>query len=762
VLRRGLQFLVALAAVGALSAPAAQAAGAPLVEATFVTNVETEAAKLRAEINTNGLPTTYHFDYISAAAYQANLAASPPRDGFSGGSRVPIAGDEPVGLEPPVQRVGGLTPGTAYMYRAVANNSEGPAIGPVRSLTTRESAAVFSLPDGRGWEMVSPVDKNGGQIAAPETLFGGGVLQAAAQGGSVTYGAAFSFGAAQGAPGASQYISRREAGGWSTENVTVPLISGGYPLETRSGVPYQLFSEDLQSGLLSNGKRCRGEATVCPVPNPSLPGSGAPSGFRDYYLRGGSGAFAALVTVPQVAGIEAEDFEVTFAGATPDLGQVILSSCSALTVDAIEVAGSGGECDPTKQNLYRHSSQGLFLVNLLPGETVGSPGAVLAAAGGAGSVSASRTYFTVGANLYVRTANQTSPVDESLGGGGEFQLAVADGAVAFFTKEEHLYRYDAAGPVVTDLTPAGGVKGVLGASADGSYVYYVTSGGIFLRHGASVVPVAAATDSGDYPPATGTARVSADGTHLVFVSSAQLTGFESLGFSEVFVYSAATGSLTCASCNTSGERPLGGATIPGAFANGDAIDTYKPRALTAGGTRLFFDSSDAIVLQDTNNSPDVYQWEAQGVGSCTMAGGCANLISSGRDGGGASFVDASADGADVFFLTEGSLVSTDPGSVDLYDARVGGGFPVPELPIPCVGDACQAVPGEPEDPTPGTIAVRPQGNPPLSIAGAKKKYKRHKKHHRKHGKHKKHQGNHKKHQRPSNQGHADGHHKGGR
>ena len=57
-------------------------------------------------------------------------------------------------------------------------------MGPTRSLRTDESAPVFSLPDNRGWEMVSPTEKNGGEIQGFGGMFGGGVLQAAAQGGA--------------------------------------------------------------------------------------------------------------------------------------------------------------------------------------------------------------------------------------------------------------------------------------------------------------------------------------------------------------------------------------------------------------------------------------------------------------------------------------------------------------------------------------------------------------------------------------------------
>jgi hypothetical protein len=609
-------------------------------------------------------------------------------------------------------------------------------------------SAQAALPDGRGYELVSPVDKNGGQIAQPEALYGGGVLQAAAQGGAVTYGSAFSFGAAQGAPGASQYLSRRGADGWSTENLTVPQVSGGYPREPGSGVPYQLFSGDLSSALLSNGKRCRGEAASCPVANPALPGSGALPGYRDYYRRDDSaGSFAALLGAADLAGLEPQDFEVAFVGASADLGQVILSSCSALTANATEAPGAGGECDPAHQNLYLASASGPVLVNLLPGATRGTPGATLAAPSGAISGDGSHVYFSAEPspgerNLYLREggdgvcgipcAGQTKLVAV----GAAFQTAAADGAIAFYTDgppgHEVLFRYDAATEAGEPL--AGEVEGVLGASEDGTRVYYATGSGLFLWDAGAVTEVAAgagAAEPADFPPATATARVSADGTYLAFQSSLPLSGYDNQGESEVYRYSALSGALLCVSCDTAGKPPLGPSSIPGARANGAAIRAYKPRALTADGSRLFFDSADALVPADTNHEPDVYEWEVKGAGGCAKVAGCVSLISSGRSDEGATFLDASADGADAFFLTDGSLLATDPGAIDVYDARVGGGFPVPVVPTPCVGDACQAVPGEAEDQTPATTLSRPQGNPPVSFPKAHhKKPKKHKHHHK--------------------------------
>ncbi len=539
------------------------------------------------------------------------------------------------------------------------------------NMAVTAQAAPLTLLDGRGWEMVSPVEKNGGEVQGFGANAGGDVLQGAADGESATFSSASSFGAdAQGAPVASQYLSRRGPGGWRTQDITQPTLSGAYG-EEPDGVPYRLFSPDLARGLLFSGTA--------------------------YDLR--DTASGGLLHLPT------EGPGLSFAGASPDLRHVVLSL--------------GG-------NLYEYSEGQSRLVNSLPG-------AALAAQSGAVSADGSRVYWTLpGGPLYLSEGGSARQLDEALS--GEFQTATPDGAFAFFVKGEHLYRYDAASAKSTSffLAPPGvgagfgGLLGLLGVSEDGSYVYYVGgNGALYLRHGEADTLVAAAADPGNYPPSTGTARVSADGTRLLFLSKASLTGYDNTDQdtgepdSEVYLYDAAAnggaGALTCVSCNPSNARPIGPSSVPGAIANGEgpaATRSYKPRVLTDGGHRLFFDSRDALVPQDTNDDKDIYEWEAQGTGSCAQAGGCVELISSGRSEDGASFVDASASGRDAFFLTDGSLVPSDPGAVDLYDAREGGGFAVAVKPIPCEGDACQPLPSPPEDPTPGTL-VATEGNPPV-------------------------------------------------
>lgn len=52
--------------------------------------------------------------------------------------------------------------------------------------------------------------------------------------------------------------------------------------------------------------------------------------------------------------------------------------------------------------------------------------------------------------------------------------------------------------------------------------------------------------------------------------------------------------------------------------------------------------------------------------------------------------------------------------------------------IECVGDACQPLPPEPEDPIPGTLGSGPTNPPVKTSAGAKKKPKKHRRHRHRH------------------------------
>jgi hypothetical protein len=704
-------------------------------------------------------------------------------------------------------------------------------VGAVASVGVRAASAAApvpvgsfhyrALPDGRAWEIVSPLNKNASIITGINGFpgpAGGGVIQAEERGNSIVYASNGSFEKPLGSPEAGQYLSVRGEDGWLTTNINPPMFSETYFI-LGSGGPYRAFSSDLSHGLLLDGE-------YLPVKNPPLT-SDAPVGYQDYYLHDnhvdstfGLKAVLTEALIKNAPSVESSsEFGFRFEGATPDLGHVIFSTRAALTPDAIPGSVSN-------LNLYEWSGGELQLVNILPGEVQGTPGAMLGlneTGNPSGthpmSDSGSVVFFTDMGDLYARrNAGQaqsalgtggecteaekacTVQVDASHGGlesgHGEFRTASRDGSRVFFADrrkltgdstavngsgERDLYEYDLTSGRLTDLTtgdPAGAnVQGVMGASEDGSYVYFVASGA--LAQGASRGPfnlyvwhrnASAGTTrfiaalSGDdneerpkgqpenadvaddwHPEVVDrTARVTPDGLDLVFMSDGSLTGYDSTNAEtgqreqEVYVYNASSEVLSCASCRPTGARPIGPSSIPGGTAYKDGRAVYQSRVISdvrqAGGVRgprVFFDSSDAIVPQDTNGARDVYEWEEDRVGSCGQLGGCVSLISSGTSSSESSFADASADGSDVFFLTYAGLVPQDTdGLVDVYDAREGGGFPGPPASLACTGTGCQGVPAAPPVfATPSSVTFNGVGNftPPASKAAARKKPKPRKK-----------------------------------
>jgi len=250
---------------------------------------------------------------------------------------------------------------------------------------------------------------------------------------------------------------------------------------------------------------------------------------------------------------------------------------------------------------------------------------------------------------------------------------------------------------------------------------------------------------GSFNPRFNASRVTADGANIVFQSRAPLTHFDNTdGESgeadlEVFTYEAG-GTLLCVSCNRSGVRPLG-RELPEAFrypqiSNSTGIwaaaripgwehPLHASNVLSQNGGRLFFMSYTPLVSRDTNGAQDVYEWEAPGEGRCDeespafrdLNGGCIYLISSGESSFESEFWDASTNGNDVFFTTESSLLPQDPGSIDLYDARVEGGIAQPARPASCEGEACQSPPPAPNDPAPASSGFQVTERPPGCTKG---------------------------------------------
>jgi hypothetical protein len=316
-----------------------------------------------------------------------------------------------------------------------------------------------------------------------------------------------------------------------------------------------------------------------------------------------------------------------------------------------------------------------------------------------------------------------------------------DGSRVFFTTPEALidgaqgglYMWDRAAPAGSRLTwlsgDAGGaldVTGFVGSSADGHYVYFLANGqivpgepadvsnGLFLWHDGHVVyigrfsdPTEAAinTPRADWGSATHSrpARVTPDGRFLLFGAESD-AGFRGRdGFAgydhgsgcpftvlgscrELYLYRADTNRLVCVSCNRRSDVARGDALTDIFVGTGVSSTTqHFSHALTDDGTRVFFSTPEALVPEDSNERWDAYEYD--------VSSGTVHLLSTGKDSADSYFLEASANGRDAFIVTRERLVGWDVDeNYDLYDVRVGGGFPEPAPAAPpCSGDACKPV-----------------------------------------------------------------------
>jgi DNA-binding beta-propeller fold protein YncE len=742
------------------------------IGANWSSGVGVETATLNAEVNPLGIPTTGYFEYVSKATYEKDIAELGPEHGFDHASKAPDtgAGEEPIEfgagekLNTGEATISGLAPGTAYRWRIVATDSriapkEVP--GPVNSLRTFGAGQVgeVSLPDHRGYELVSPAQKNSAEVAVPGSA--GGLTNpeifipinaAAGSGEAITYASFTSFGGPEGSSAANQYLSKRTANGWGTESVA-PFGFIKHPLN----LPYRGFTAgDLRFGAFVTS-------------GPSLTPE-APEGFNNLYLRDNQTGAVQVLTIEAPQG--PPSVCSGYAGASADGKHAIFADSGAMVGTGVP-PGEGF-------SLYEWSAgKGLALVSVLPDGNPAPPVQGLAIAAGTGfgrvgancgmdqapirhaiSTDGSVIFWTYGGKylssehpLFARIdGTETIQLDaktagEKNGGGGEFWSAAADGSAAVFSAPGkltadakaggQLYRYDTTARTITDLTPGKvdpQIEGVIGASEDGNYAYFVGLGALtgeeenaggqkavqgahnlYVSHEGNVRFIArlSEADARDWnlAPERLTARVTPDGRHLAFlaVEAKTLSGYDSTVSSglgchqrdgtvdprcpEAYIYDADNGALTCASCNPTGARPQGPATLPG-WSN-----PYEgPRYLSDDGSKLFFESGDVLSGADENKTRDVYEFERAGSGTCSSesagfdptSGGCINLISSGKSDDESYLLDASSDGRDVFLSTRSSLVGWDSNeNYDVYDARENGGFPEPSnVPI-CQGEGCK-------------------------------------------------------------------------
>jgi hypothetical protein len=522
---------------------------APSIDDQFVSSVTSETATVAAKINPHFWPdTAYYVQYGAGKCSEGGCDKEALAPGVPLGGGVFSGDRDTKGVL--LGATDALAPDTTYYFRFVAKSSGGgPAVGeegsfhtfpvpaPAKSDCPNQSFRIgpsTPLPDCRVYEMVSPVDKNNGDIAPPRQV----IDQAAPDGGALTFGTiGVAFAEPEGGPFVDQYLAQRDAtAGWSTRSLNAPrkTIPGRVPLFT----PYQFFSEDLCTGWLNQDS----DVALSEVP--------PPPGFVSSYRRTGlhSGCqpsnYQLLTTTPPPGyGAEKITYVPVIQGFSAD------GSVSIFRVPGALSEGSCPASDPEHQVVQVYASfageQGLApkLVSVLPnGEpecakhsSVGAAQAFSAQesyrADGldhAVSSDGSRVYWTAavgpiffeGENQPVNSSGQifirlnpgqaqsrfsngrcreseaactlavSKEAESTLPGTNtsRFLAAAADGSTAIFLSGaleapitflgEDLYEFNLAKALAgepADNLIAHGVKGILGTSTDASRTYLVST-----------------------------------------------------------------------------------------------------------------------------------------------------------------------------------------------------------------------------------------------------------------------------------------------
>jgi hypothetical protein len=231
-------------------------------------------------------------------------------------------------------------------------------------------------------------------------------------------------------------------------------------------------------------------------------------------------------------------------------------------------------------------------------------------------------------------------------------------------------------------------------------------------------------------------RGTPDGSHVIFFSGAQLTPDDNDEAGDIYLYDAEADELRRITVPRADSVPylcepaddgepaalchgdLGWTTVPVAAGGGGLPELEKARGWAGaryynvsreadGEVSVYFESRSELLPADTNGEHwDVYRWRE----------GKLDLISPGDSDDHTYFSGNSLDGEDVFLWTSAPIDprEIDPADYDLYDARVGGGFPYTPPPTPCdvLAFECEGE-AKPAPPTtaPRSVGFTGPGNP---------------------------------------------------
>jgi hypothetical protein len=585
-----------------------------------------------------------------------------------------------------------------------------------------------SLPDCRAFELVTPM------VKGDNSTIGGadGNPYGFPDGNHVFYGSILPMPGAQ-SGSLESALSTRTSSGWVT-TALAPAAGRGEPIEiVGNGSAGNLVNTTTQAAFTSDFSAAFLELQFAPDPLDQDGNSG-----DAYRMDISSGAWS-LAAIPETGALTSAlepsrnvGGDGTYiVGISNNADHVLFAS-----MDQIPVAPNTlGDPHPEYSDmLYDRTGGHTYAVGILPNGTVptncdvelgdGVKDAIAAGTLGYDAVSpdgSNVVFRTQGSGfgikpcpepgIYLRERNTTTVQLQ----GQSYAGRSADGSKVFteggsFEKPTGIYEYDTATGATTTISPEGSL---VASSADGSRVYYWIEAGpkadLYLwEDGATkLIPKAGEgfASGARNEPVNGVynaAVATPDGTKLLFLDTADLTGYNNFGptcnrkrvesgtpgfCAEAYIYDATTGVVTCVSCNPTGAPPQG----PTGLMNAPQIDTllppYSAGQISSDGSIVFFETLDPLVPQDTNGLRDVYEWKD----------GRVYLISSGQGTYGSIFSGASSDGRDVFITTTDHLAPQDiENSGQIYDARVDGGFAYTPFSSGCDSGQCQG----PQTPAP--------------------------------------------------------------
>jgi hypothetical protein len=691
---------------------------APVIASQVVGDPGSVTARVDAQIQLMGADTTVRVEYGTDTGYGSTVPAA--------GKVIAANGPTDRAQKLVSQQLLGLAPSTTYHFRFVATNSVGTTLGPDQILRTFP-AVRNGLPDGRGYELVTPVNKDGHYPRGGLEAFNGDVYGIATDNGeAVFYPTALAIGNT--ASGLQNFsVARRVNGAWTPDS---PYLR---PQEVDANrAPSAYWPSSDLSMLAFSGLGFATDADT----------GGLFISNRTGTIRASGSPFATPMTGPTIGEIPGGNF--TPAGAAPDLNPTYFAYDGALLPEdasreaTLATRDAGG--------FYEFKDGQLRPAGYLPDGTLDPEGAVPAATPlvtvsqvrqsrspsdffNQVSADGRRAFFLSpdpGAGsprpvqLYVHREGQASLLASVSELSGEpaatgvvgmpsvripllarenpYAVASRDGSQVAFESKDQLTADAPADATVKvylfnvgsgDLSYLSGVGGaVMAVSDDGARVFFIEGEEMSVwQEGEGLTSIATGV------PTMTVVAATPNGSVLVFGPTTAAAGFNNGGLPQVYRYDTDAARLDCISCPPEGVTPQAGGTLSASASEELASfgspfgELREPHYFAADGKRVFFETAQPLVADDINSVGDVYEWE----------GGEIHLISTGRSSKRSFLVDSSASGDDVFFGTADGLDPRDrDGGFDIYDARVGAGPAIATTPGACMS-SCQ---GEAEQPPP--------------------------------------------------------------